>query len=82
MPRKSEPIRRAKVVLEVENAEQQSQFEHWCLAKGVAIDQLDNEGCGCCVDIYLLLAAEHDFQTLDSALQDCGAGVEYLTDQS
>ncbi|WP_147363448.1 hypothetical protein [Deinococcus sp. RM] len=75
-------MRKAKVVLEVENAEQQHQSEQWCQATGVAINQRDNEGCGCCVNIYLLLAAEHDIQTLDSALQDCGAGVGYLTDPS
>lgn len=76
------PIRKAKVVLEVEHTEQQRQFEQWCQATGVAIDQLNNEGCGCCVDIFLLLAADHDLQTLDRALQECGAGLEYLTDQS
>ena len=79
MPHSPDAVSRARVILEVDRPEQWRQFERWCRATGVEVAQLQNEGCGCCVDIYSLLAKESDLQGLNSALQACGAGVEYLT---
>lgn len=73
-------MRKARIILDVENPNQQRQFEQWCQAAGIRLDQLDNEGCGCCVNIYLFLSTERNIRMLDDALQGCGTAVEYLPD--
>jgi len=73
---------KARVVLEVDNAEQLRQFERWCHAAGVDIDRLDDEGCGCCVNIYTLQASKDALRALNDALHRCGSGLEYLTDEA
>ncbi|GMA17552.1 hypothetical protein GCM10025871_38830 [Deinococcus metallilatus] len=73
---------RLRVILEVDEPSQRRAFVTWAESSGVDVAALENEGCGCCVDIYTFSSAPASALALEDQLRAVGAGVEYLTDRA
>lgn len=71
-----------EVILEVDKPEQGRAFEEWCRAVGLDLDALQNEGCGCCVDIYTFSASRAAVSDLEARLRERGTGITYLSEPS
>ena len=62
-----------RIILETDQPEQGQAFESWAGRVG-----LENDGCGCCVDIYTVSATRERAAQLERLLAEVGGGVEYL----
>ncbi len=67
-----------RIILETDQPEQGQAFESWAGRVGLDIDGLENDGCGCCVDIYTVSATRERAAQLERLLAEVGGGVEYL----
>jgi len=67
-----------RIVLDVAESAQHRTFLDWAERVGVDVEALENEGCGCCVDIYTFSSSPVAATALETDLRAVGAGVEYL----
>ena len=67
-----------RIILETDRPEQEQAFESGAGRVGLDIDRLENDGCGCCVDIYTVSATREHAALLERLLAEAGSGVEYL----
>ena len=70
-----------RVILEADRPDEAQVFEGWARRAGLDLETLENEGCGCCVDIYTVTASADAAAELDRLLGEVGTGVTYLPDQ-
>ena len=48
--------------------QEQAVFAAWAARVGIDVDELDNSGCGCCVDIYMVHASAEQVAELNALL--------------
>lgn len=72
------PTVQLRVVLDVDEPAHYRAFMAWAELAGVDVEALENEGCGCCVDIYTFCSSPASATALETSLRAVGAGVEYL----
>jgi len=56
-----------EVILTTDDQEQ-AIFAAWAARVGIDVDELDNSGCGCCVDIYTVRASAEQVAELNALL--------------
>lgn len=64
---------RIQVIIEVDEPGQVAAFDAWAEQVGLDLNSLENDGCGCCVNIYTL-----DTTAADAAALAAQVGVTYL----
>lgn len=67
-----------RAILEVDELVQHRVFVAWAEQAGVDLKALENEGCGCCVDIYTLSVSPAAAKELEAPLGAVGSGVDCL----
>ncbi|MEF2278113.1 hypothetical protein V3W47_07355 [Deinococcus sp. YIM 134068] len=71
---------RLQVILEVDSSAQRNAFETWAEQAGVDVEALENEGCGCCVDIYTFCTSPASAAELEVQLNAVGSRLDSLAD--
>ncbi|MBZ9749528.1 hypothetical protein K7W42_01495 [Deinococcus sp. HMF7604] len=71
---------RVEIILDTNQPEQSHAFKAWAEAAGLDLEALNNEGCGCCVDIYTFETTPELALALDTALRAVGTAAGFSPD--